>query len=71
MSYNFIVLIEQGEDGAYIASVPALRGCYTQADTVADAMEHIREAIELCLEDEEDIPAMTKFIGIQQLEIAR
>ena len=70
MKYNFTVLIEQGEDGAYIATVPALKSCYTQADTMPELLEKIHEVIELCLEVEKDIPAYTKFIGVQQMEIA-
>ena len=70
MSYNFTVLIEQGEDGAYIATVPALKSCYTQADTISELLEKIHEVIELCLEVEKDIPVSTKFIGVQQMEIA-
>ena len=69
MKYNFTVLIEQGEDGAYIATVPALKSCYTQADTISELFEKALEAIELCLEVEKDIPAPTKFIGVQQMEI--
>ena len=52
MTYNFTVLIEQGEDGAYIATVPSLKSCYTQADTVPELLEKIHEVIELCLEVE-------------------
>ena len=51
MKHNFTVLIEQGEDGAYIATVPALKSCYTQADTISELLEKIREVIELCIED--------------------
>lgn len=51
MKHNFTVLIEQGESGAYIATVPALKSCYTQADTVSELLEKIREVIELCLEE--------------------
>ena len=47
---NFTVIIEQGEDGIYVARVPDISGCYTQGKTVEQAMEHIREAIEVCLE---------------------
>jgi len=50
MKQNFTVLIEQGEDGAYIGSVPALKSCYTQASTMPELLEKIREVIELCLE---------------------
>jgi len=70
MKHNFTVLIEQGEDGAYIATVPALKSCYTQADTIPELLEKIHEVIELCLEVQEDIPVYTKFIGVQQMEIA-
>ena len=55
MTYNFTVLIEQGEDGAFIATVPALKSCYTQADTTPELYKNIQEVIELCLEIEKDI----------------
>lgn len=49
-SLNYTVLIEQDEDGIYIAKVPDIPGCYTQGKTVEQAMERIREAIQVCLE---------------------
>lgn len=70
MKYNFTVLIERDEDGGYVASVPALRGCHTQADTVPEVLEHIREAIELCLEEEKDFEETSKFVAVHQMEIA-
>ncbi len=48
--YHFSVLIEQDEDGVYVATVPQLRGCHTQAKTLAELYPRIEEAIELCLE---------------------
>ncbi len=69
--YNFTVLIEQGEDGWYIASVPDIQGCFTQGKTVAQVLDRIKEAIEVCLEaDKEEISPM-RFVGVQQLQIAR
>lgn len=66
---NFTVLIEQDEDGIYVAKVPDIIGCYTQGKTVEQAMERIKEAIQVCLEaDDEDIMPL-KFIGVQQLEV--
>lgn len=66
---NFTVLIEQDEDGIYVAKVPDIVGCYTQGKTVEQAMERIKEAIQVCLEaDEEEIMPL-KFIGVQQLEV--
>lgn len=70
MTCSFTVLLEQGEDGAYIATVPALKSCYTQADTLPEVLAKIQEVIQLCLEVENDLPAPTKFIGVQQMEIA-
>ena len=69
-SLNFTVLIEQDEDGMYIAKVPDIQGCYTQGKTVEQAMERIKEAIQVCLEagEEEEILPL-KFIGVQQLEV--
>lgn len=50
--YDFKVILEPDEDtGGYVISCPALPGCYTQGDTVDLALENIREAILLCLED--------------------
>jgi len=68
--YQFTVLIEQDEDGIYVAKVPQLKGCHTQGKTVEQAMERIREAIDLCLEVEGDKLVPTRFIGVQQLEVA-
>ncbi len=51
---EFTVIIERDEDGWLVGSVPALRGCNTQARDTEELLENIREAIQLCLEDEED-----------------
>jgi predicted RNase H-like HicB family nuclease len=51
MSREFNVVIERDEEGYYVASVPALPGCHTQARSLDELMERIREAITLCLED--------------------
>ncbi len=48
--YNFTILIEKDEDGVYVGSVPALKGCHTQAKTVEELLPRIKEVIELCLE---------------------
>jgi predicted RNase H-like HicB family nuclease len=48
------VLIEPGEDKGFVAHVPALRGCWSQGATRAEARENIREAITAWLEAEQD-----------------
>lgn len=47
---EFNVVIERDSEGSYVASVPVLPGCHTQARSLDDLMERIREAVELCLE---------------------
>jgi predicted RNase H-like HicB family nuclease len=67
--YNFTILIEKDEDGIYVASAPALKGCYTQAKTVEELFPRIKEAIELCLEVENNELTQNEFVGIQQIEV--
>jgi len=45
--YRFTVVIERDEDGVYIASCPALQGCYRQGDTYEEALENLKDAIRL------------------------
>lgn len=73
--YRFPVDIEQDEDGIFVAKVPDLKGCHTQAKTMEELEKRIKEAIDLCLEvgykgKEEEIP-QNVFIGSYQLEVAR
>jgi predicted RNase H-like HicB family nuclease len=49
MAHQFDVIIERDEEGYFVASVPALPGCHTQAKSLDVLMDRIREAIELCL----------------------
>jgi predicted RNase H-like HicB family nuclease len=50
---EFSVVIEKDSDGYFVASVPSLRGCHTQAKSLDRLIEPIKEAIELCLEFDE------------------
>ena len=53
--HDFRVLLEPDEEaGGYIISCPALPGCYTQGNTIDEALENIKEAILLCLDDLQD-----------------
>lgn len=74
---HFKILIEQDEDGLYIASVPELPGCYTQGKTFEEARERIKEAIELVLESDQDIKdekiesskSPSHFFGVDEVTI--
>jgi predicted RNase H-like HicB family nuclease len=70
MRKEFNVIIEKNEDGYYVASVPTLTGCHTQARSLDELMERIKEAIELCLEVESGPEQITNdFIGVQKIYI--
>ncbi len=68
-SREFNVVIEQDSDGYFVASVPDLRGCHTQAKSLDTLMKRIREVIELCLEDETDHLGSANFIGVQRVRV--
>ena len=67
MTKEFYVVIEKDEDGFFVASVPALRGCHTQAKSLDVLMKRIKEAIELCMEVED--PVSNQFVGVQRVAI--
>ncbi|TVR06754.1 MAG: type II toxin-antitoxin system HicB family antitoxin [Spirochaetaceae bacterium] len=67
MKTEFNVVIEKDQDGYYVASVPTLKGCHTQAKSLDVLMKRIQEAIELCLEVEE--PVSNEFIGVQRVTV--
>ena len=68
---DFNVVIEQDEDGIYVASVPEIEGCHTQGKNISEVLERIKEAIELCLEaDEEEIEPM-RFVGVHKVQVNR
>jgi len=70
MTRQFDVIIEKDSEGYFVASVPALPGCHTQAKSLDVLMERIREAIELCLEIRGEAPEPLDFVGVQRISIA-
>ncbi|MBS3028388.1 type II toxin-antitoxin system HicB family antitoxin [Dolichospermum sp. ST_con] len=69
MSREFNVIIERDADGYFVASVPSIPGCHTQAKSLDELMERIREAIELCLEVDENQTESLEFVGVQRIAI--
>lgn len=47
----FPVVIEEDESGGFVVTNPALDGCYSQGETIEEALNNIKEATELCLEE--------------------
>ena len=70
MSKDFNVVIERDVEGYFVASVPSLPGCHTQAKSLDVLMERIREAIELSLEVQQDDLDELVFVGIQKITVA-
>ncbi|PIT84999.1 hypothetical protein COU37_00545 [Candidatus Micrarchaeota archaeon CG10_big_fil_rev_8_21_14_0_10_45_29] len=66
---KYTVVVEKGENGYYIAYVPSIPGCHTQAKTIRQLMERIREAIELCLECGMKPEQKTSFVGVRTVAL--
>jgi predicted RNase H-like HicB family nuclease len=69
MAREFDVIVERDTDGYYVASVPALRGCHTQARSLDELMERVQEAIQLCLEVEVEPAEELDFVGVQRVRV--
>ena len=69
MAKEFTVIIEQDEEGYYIAEVPELKGCHTQAKSLDTLMERIKKAIQLCLEVYGRKYPMTHLVGVQKIAL--
>ena len=70
MTHDFDVIVERDADGYYVASVPSLPGCHTQATSLDELVERIREAISLCLEVQGKPPESLDFIGVQRVRVS-
>lgn len=70
MAQEFDVIIERDSEGWLVATVPAIRGCHTQARSQDELMERIKEAIALCLEVEGERPERLDFVGVQRVRVA-
>ena len=69
MCKNYDVIIEKDADGFYIATVPKIPGCHTQAKSLDLLMERTKEVVELCLEVQKDEVPANQFIGIQKIAV--
>ena len=63
---EFNVVIERDSEGYYVASVPVLLGCHTQAKSLDKLIERIQEAIDLCLEVDQTPVEPLEFVGVQK-----
>jgi predicted RNase H-like HicB family nuclease len=72
IKHRYIAVIERDEDGVFIGTVPALKGCYSYGETLDELMTNLKEAVEAHLEafgtEEKDLP-VTRFTGVQEVEV--
>jgi len=69
MSKQFDVVVERDSEGFYVASVPSLAGCHTQARSLDELTGRIKEAIELCLEVQDGVVEQLDFVGVQRVTV--
>lgn len=69
MSREFTVIVERDSEGYYVASVPSLPRCHTQAKSLDELMSRIREAIDANLEVMPSEPEAMEFVGVQRITI--
>jgi predicted RNase H-like HicB family nuclease len=66
---HYPVIVEQDGDGVFIVDCSIFPGCHSYGITLEDAMDNIREAIELCREEQEDVETLTTFLGLRDIEL--
>ena len=66
---EFSVIVERDEDGYYVATVPELPGCHTQARSLDILMRRVREAIGVCLEAKGNLRPLVQFVGVQRIAV--
>ncbi len=70
MKREFTVIIERDEDGYFVGTVPELKGCHTQAKSLDELMERMKEATLLYLEAEAGLgEGELQFIGVQRIAV--
>jgi len=69
MRKEYSIIIERDAEGYYVATVPSLPGCHTQAKSLDKLMKRVREAIALCLEVQGDGKSSAEFVGVQRITV--
>lgn len=62
------LVIEMDEDNICIVSCPIFKGCHSYGKTLEEAIENIKEVIEICKEEEKP-SELNRFVGFRELEI--
>jgi predicted RNase H-like HicB family nuclease len=65
--YHLPVIVEVDEDGYFIVSCPAFKGCHSYGKTIDEALLNLKEVVAICVE-EQPSAALNKFIGVREME---
>lgn len=68
--YRYTVVVERDEDGVFIASCPALQGCYSQGETYEEALENLKDAIQVHIEARRAVGEPIPFeVALDEVEV--
>ena len=64
------ILVEQDEDNYYIVSCPVFKACHSYGNTIDEALENIREVIDMCIEEEKEKDLeVNRFVGFREMQV--
>lgn len=69
MSRQFDIVLEKYSEGFFVATLHALPGCHTQAKSLDQLMERVKESTVLCLEVADTNPESLDFVGVQHVTV--
>ena len=69
-TFHLPILVEQDEDNIYIVSCPVFKGCHSYGNTIEEALENIKEVIDICIEEEQNKRTeINRFVGFRELQV--
>jgi predicted RNase H-like HicB family nuclease len=64
------IMVEQDEDNVFIVSCPVFKGCHSYGATIDEALNNIREVIDMCLEEKnEKLYGINRFVGFREMQV--
>ncbi len=66
---TFPIVLQKEKEGGYSVTNLALEGCYSQGETVEEALANIKEATLLCLADEKDSPVENEDVSLHLITV--
>jgi predicted RNase H-like HicB family nuclease len=66
---TFPIILTKEKDGGYVVVNAALEGCYSQGETIEEALSNIKEATLLCLDDEDSLPMSKEDVSLHLISV--